>query len=78
MFELVFYSILSLVAISLFITAFIQGFIMQIVAHDVAGAFTHYLGSFLALVSAAFVVARAKRVITVLSRSDFLEQFLRS
>jgi len=77
-FDVAFYSAMSLIALSLFLTSFIQGFILQVIYGNLAGAFWHYFGSLLALITASFVFMRAKRVITILSRSDFIEQFLRN
>ena len=78
LFDVAFYSAMSLIALSLFLTSFIQGFVLQVVYTDLGGAFWHYFGSLLALITASFVFMRAKRVITILSRSDFIEQFLRN
>lgn len=77
-FDVIFYAVMSLVALSLFLTSFIQGFILQVVYGNLIGAFWHYFGSLLALITASFIFMRAKRVITILSRSDFIEQFLRN
>lgn len=78
LFDVFFYVVMSLVALSLFLTSFIQGFILQVVFGNLVGAFWHYFGSLLALITASFVFMRAKRVVTILSRSDFIEQFLRN
>lgn len=77
-FDVIFYAVMSLVALSLFLTSFIQGFILQVIDGNLIGAFWHYFGSLLALITASFIFMRAKRVITILSRSDFIEQFLRN
>ncbi|MFH1391305.1 MAG: hypothetical protein ABIH20_03280 [Candidatus Diapherotrites archaeon] len=75
-FELFFFSVVTIVAIGLFITAFIEGFTIQIIQGNSFEAFLRYVSAMLALIAAAFVFVRAKRVISVLSKSDYIEKFL--
>jgi len=74
-FELGFFSFVTIIGLGLFITAFTEGFIIQVTRGDSLSAFTHYISALLSLIVTAFVFVRAKRVLTILSRSDMIEKF---
>ena len=76
MFSAIFYAVMGVIAISLFITAFIQALVLQVTYGNLPGAFAHYFGALLALITATFVVLRAERFLNVLSKSGFVDELL--
>ncbi|MAG18331.1 MAG: hypothetical protein CL944_02570 [Candidatus Diapherotrites archaeon] len=75
LFELLFFSAMTIIAVGLFIAAFVEGFTIQIIQGDSFEAFLRYVSALLALIASAFVFVRAKRIIFVLSKSDYIEKF---
>ncbi|HZX19725.1 MAG TPA: hypothetical protein VFF13_01780 [archaeon] len=75
-FAAIFYSVMGVIAISLFITAFINALVLQVVYGNVPAAFSHYFGALLALIAATFVVMRAERFLGLLAKSGFVDELL--
>ena len=77
-FELVFYSILGVIIAALFLISITQGFILQFVDRNIYPAFLNYIGALVSLIFLYIIFLRAKRVINVLSESDFLSKLFRN
>ncbi len=71
-FELVFYSVLGIFSSALAITAFMQGVALQLATRDAATAFSYYIASMLALFGTLIIVLRSQRILSILTRPEFL------